>query len=535
MNPWQISTIVLIVLIALIAIILLIYFKIPHNVLSVVPSIAPKMPSLHSNYLIIFPILLILGAVITVYYDKTVTLWAKDSFLLNLLIVLALLSAVIWVFQTKQTNSIVIDYFKIRKLEVTMAFVVLYIMFAFLSVTIIFTYAALYESQKVCHPLMYYLGNKRGCRSDPNVNDKTRALKINTQNASASSFTCVNYANNEYNIATNAYSDAKNEETTAYNKEVIASAKNVLAKSQATKAETAASLATNAYSSFTTDSKFNLVAKAAKDFASAVSHANLATINAEEANDAYEESDRAAEQAKTDLTDTIRAFENVETAKTNAEQAKTSTTNDFNTIASTSVRSSAYRAAETAKTNVENNYNKVAEYLDKIDPLVKNAQICVNNAKNSANNAKNSATEAQSWADLAESAKTNAENAKTTYETTYMNNLKNDGKKVTQVVSSSFSGVGSDAKKYAASKEQSSFTNMTPDIQSASRLYSNSLARFQPVSDFFKTCLNSYETLQNRYFDAQEKTIDALTNAVFDPINTHVLPFINKPVEKYLQ
>ena len=116
-----------------------------------------------------------------------------------------------------------------------------------------------------------------------------------------------------------------------------------------------------------------------------------------------------------------------------------------------------------------------------------------------------------------------------------MNNLKNDGKKVTQVVSSSFSGVGSDAKKYAASKEQSSFTNMTPDIQSASRLYSNSLARFQPVSDFFKTCLNSYETLQNRYFDAQEKTIDALTNAVFDPINTHVLPFINKPVEKYLQ
>jgi len=72
-------------------------------------------------------------------------------------------------------------------LEVTMAFAVLYIMFAFLSITIIFTYAAIYESQKVCHPLMYYLGNKRGCRSDPTVNAFTNI----TPNASANFQTMI--------------------------------------------------------------------------------------------------------------------------------------------------------------------------------------------------------------------------------------------------------------------------------------------------------------------------------------------------------
>lgn len=131
-------------------------------------------------------VILVVGFIILNYYDNTITLWARDNFLLNFTIVLALLFAVGWVFQNTQNpgGKIVIDYFKIKKLEITMAFAVLYMMFAFLSITIIFTYAAIYESQKVCHPLMYYLGNKRGCRSDPTVNT--------TGTTSQSPFTNIN-------------------------------------------------------------------------------------------------------------------------------------------------------------------------------------------------------------------------------------------------------------------------------------------------------------------------------------------------------
>jgi hypothetical protein len=107
--------------------------------------------------------------------------------------VLTLLFALGWVFQKTQNpgGKIAIDYFRIKKLEITMAFAVLYIMFAFLSITIIFTYAALYESQKVCHPLMYYLGNKRGCRSDPSVNVKQDIVNT-TGTTLQSPFTNIN-------------------------------------------------------------------------------------------------------------------------------------------------------------------------------------------------------------------------------------------------------------------------------------------------------------------------------------------------------
>lgn len=90
-----------------------------------------------------------------------------DSSLIQLLIPIILLYILYLIIQSIKSTHIsgilLIDYFKIRQLDIIFAFIFIYIMFVFLSVTIIFAYNQLYIKQKKCDPLMLYLGSKRAC------------------------------------------------------------------------------------------------------------------------------------------------------------------------------------------------------------------------------------------------------------------------------------------------------------------------------------------------------------------------------------
>ena len=516
MNPWKISQLSTIALIIIIGICAFIYSykdslpKKPADLFGVVPAIPtlnlakiknplPKV-EVKPNYLIWILFILILGGSAAIYYKKNITLWARDHFILNVWIVLALLFAVIWVFQIKKqtTDKIVIDYFKIRKLEVTLAFAVLYIMFAFLSVTIVFTYAALYESQKVCHPLMYYLGNKRGCRSDSKINDNTRGLKEDTKKQYNSAKDAANAGKKAAKDAEKAAKDA--EKAAEY------AEKNV--EGYAIAAETAAEDAEEEYvytkeidNKYVESENVNVLDSDMKD---ARDYAENAKGFASNSNDAVD----SAKAAVTDVDNAVAAAKDAASeannAKDSAENAKSIAANDLSVIASKSVNSSAYRTAEKAYRDAEKYYNECVIHANKANASKERAIEAtknINDWRKQRNNAVNSDIKAKEW----------AKNA----------NILVVSLEKTQAKKTPVSG----------------FTNINPSTNvqtTASRLYSNSLEGFQSVSDYLKAFSNSYENIQNRYFDTQEKTIEALTKAFVDPISVRVLPFINKPIEKIL-
>lgn len=91
-----------------------------------------------------------------------------DTTILKVLIPAILLFTLlyqIWQIQKLKfaENILFIDYFQIRSLEISFAFIIIYTMVVFLALTILFSYNQLYINKKTCNPLMLYLGSKRAC------------------------------------------------------------------------------------------------------------------------------------------------------------------------------------------------------------------------------------------------------------------------------------------------------------------------------------------------------------------------------------
>lgn len=113
--------------------------------------------------IILIPItIFIINSVYTIGYDINL-----DTTSINILIPFTLLSILYFVIKsiitTKTKGTILIDYFRICKLDVIFALIFGYIMFAFLALTIIFAYNRIYIKTKQCNPLMLYLGSSRSC------------------------------------------------------------------------------------------------------------------------------------------------------------------------------------------------------------------------------------------------------------------------------------------------------------------------------------------------------------------------------------
>jgi len=61
-----------------------------------------------------------------------------------------------------------IDYFSIRRLDIILAIIFIYIMVVFTTISIIFSHNSVQLSSQTgskCDPLLYYLGNQSGCTS----------------------------------------------------------------------------------------------------------------------------------------------------------------------------------------------------------------------------------------------------------------------------------------------------------------------------------------------------------------------------------
>ena len=91
-----------------------------------------------------------------------------DTTIIKILIPTTLLFTLLyqlWQIQhlTDTNNILFIDYFQIRSLEISFAFIIIYTMVLFLALTILFSYNQIYLNKKTCNPLMLYLGSKRAC------------------------------------------------------------------------------------------------------------------------------------------------------------------------------------------------------------------------------------------------------------------------------------------------------------------------------------------------------------------------------------
>ena len=86
------------------------------------------------------------------------------TFGLPIILVIVLYLIIRQIQNTHSSGKMLIDYFKIRQLDVIFAFIFIYIMFVFLAMTIIFAYNQLYIKEEKCDPLMFYLGSTRACK-----------------------------------------------------------------------------------------------------------------------------------------------------------------------------------------------------------------------------------------------------------------------------------------------------------------------------------------------------------------------------------
>ena len=108
----------------------------------------------------------IFGIILT-FIPIVIILFTNELTAIKILLPYSLLTILYLVIQninnTHTSGILFIDYFSIRQWDVILAFILGYIMLMFLIFTIIFAYNAIYDHTKTCHPLMFYLGNKKTC------------------------------------------------------------------------------------------------------------------------------------------------------------------------------------------------------------------------------------------------------------------------------------------------------------------------------------------------------------------------------------
>lgn len=100
-----------------------------------------------------------------------------DSTIFKLFIPVTLLFTLFLIIrsiQNTKTNGIIfMDYFKLKKLEVILAMILMYMMLFFLAMTIIFTYSKINRKKAYtknnCDPLVLYLGDVQNCNMVPQL------------------------------------------------------------------------------------------------------------------------------------------------------------------------------------------------------------------------------------------------------------------------------------------------------------------------------------------------------------------------------
>jgi len=100
---------------------------------------------------------------------------------INLFLLLSLFAVLFFVFSTlkyvdktvnvMEGDIIFIDYFTMRRLDIILAIIFIYIMMVYTVLTIIFSQNSIYSYTRSntfqCDPLLYYLGSRKGCMRAP--------------------------------------------------------------------------------------------------------------------------------------------------------------------------------------------------------------------------------------------------------------------------------------------------------------------------------------------------------------------------------
>jgi hypothetical protein len=113
----------------------------------------------------------IVAAVLVIY---ALIIWADNLKLLIPYTLIVGLGIILNIIQNTSAtgNVFFLDYFRMKKLEVILAFIFAYAMAVFIIISIIFSYNSVYTNpgskNYKCDPFLYYLGSQAGCiRAEP--------------------------------------------------------------------------------------------------------------------------------------------------------------------------------------------------------------------------------------------------------------------------------------------------------------------------------------------------------------------------------